>query len=326
MVLKEYVKVGDTLNERFKIISLIGKGSYGAVYECLDTKTKNHIAMKVESNGKNSESTSKMELDVLKILINKKNVAQLIYGETKEKYTFIVMNLLGKNLFDLKNLCGTFKLSTVARIGIQLLYGLKNLHDAGFVHRDIKPGNIAIGRGNGMQKVIYILDFGLCRRFKDEKKPGKIIPPRKIVPFCGTLTYCSLNAQNDKEQGRGDDLISLAYVLSDLIKELPWSLVSDDLEMCRIKKKTKGKDLFPENTSLANFFDYVKTLKYKTEPDYEKMFQLFNLIIKETNVKFSDPYEWEAILDKTKGSKAKKSLKRKSVINNFYTAKKFKKI
>ncbi|CEF59846.1 Asator [Strongyloides ratti] len=321
---KEFVKTGDILNNQFKIIKLIDSGAYGTVYKCLDTNKKTHVAMKVEANIINSESKSKIELDVLKILIDKQNVAQLIYSEKKKEYTFIVMNLLGKNLFDLMNLCGTFKLSTIARIGIQLLYGLKNLHDAGFIHRDIKPENIAIGRGNKMRKFIYLLDFGLCRRFKDKENPGKIIPPRTIAPFCGTLMFSSLNAQNEKEQGRGDDLISLVYVLSDFSNKLPWSSETEENEMRLFKEKFHGKDLFPTDKSLADFFDYVKTLKYEDEPNYEKLFQYLNIIIKENNVKFSDPYEWETILDKAEKPNVKKSLKRKAKLDDFYTAKKFK--
>ncbi|CEF59252.1 Asator [Strongyloides ratti] len=319
-----FVKTGDILNNQFKIIKVIGEGAYGTVYKCLDTNTKTHVAMKIETNIKNMKSTSKMEIDVLKTLTNKSNVAQLIYGKINKNFTFIVMTLLGKSLFELVNICESFKSSTVARIGIQLLYGLKHLHDAGFIHRDIKPENIAIGRGYKMRKVFYLLDFGLCRRFKDKKNPGKIIPPRKCVSFCGTLMFSSLNAQDEKEQGRGDDLISLAYVLSDFIKELPWSSETEDNEMRLLKEKFHGKDLFPADKSLADFFDYVKTLKYEDEPDYEKIFQYFYTIIQENDVKFSDPYEWEAILNKIEEPKTLKSLKRKAELDNFYKAKKFK--
>lgn len=189
------------------------------------------------------------------------------------------MTLLGKNLNDLLILCGSFKISTLARIGVQLLYGLKNLHDVGFIHRDMKPGNIAIGRSGVNQKIIHILDFGLSRRFKEKGNSGRLIPSRKVVLFRGTILYCSLNAQDQKEQTRGDDLISLAYLLGSFIKPLPWEVAADKLEVTLFKEALRGKDLFPGIQSLSDFYEYVKNLnQYENEPDYEKIFHFFNVI------------------------------------------------
>ena len=57
---------------------------------------------------------------------------------------YMVMTLMGKNLFELKkqsNL-GMFSAGCVSRVGIQVLYGVKQLHEVGYLHRDIKPGKL----------------------------------------------------------------------------------------------------------------------------------------------------------------------------------------
>ena len=52
--------------------------------------------------------------------------------------------------------------------GIQALEALEDLHNIGYLHRDVKPGNYTIGRAelNELRKV-YILDFGMARKFTD---------------------------------------------------------------------------------------------------------------------------------------------------------------
>lgn len=62
---------------------------------------------------------------------------------------------------------------------------------------------------------MFIIDFGLARRFRDEN--GKIKKPRERVGFRGTLRYVSLRMHNKLECGPADDLISLFYSFLELI-------------------------------------------------------------------------------------------------------------
>lgn len=88
-----------------------------------------------------------------------------------------------------------------------MLHAVKTLHRAGFVHRDIKPGNFCDHK---------LIDFGLCRSLRS--------PRRRGPGFRGTLRYASLGAHAGRELGIEDDLVSLVYVIAEMASgRLPWA-------------------------------------------------------------------------------------------------------
>ncbi|KAE9416084.1 hypothetical protein Angca_002286, partial [Angiostrongylus cantonensis] len=117
---------------------------------------------------------------------------------TFEDYMFIVMELLGKSLSDLrkKNEGRRFDSITALRVGLMMTDSLKVLHDMGYIHRDIKPGNMCIGATPESVRKVYLLDFGLARKFR---RNGKVMRRGK-VGFRGTLRYVSLNVHERRDQ------------------------------------------------------------------------------------------------------------------------------
>lgn len=102
------------------------------------------------------------------------------------------MQLAGETLANLRKLCPNkrFTTSTTARTAIQTLEAIENIHVAGLLHRDIKPSNFAIGLGDGLKCIVYILDFGLVRRYRNAD--AKIRQQRSCTGFRGLFHFICL--------------------------------------------------------------------------------------------------------------------------------------
>lgn len=112
-------------------------------------------------------------------------------------------------------------LATTINIGLQIITRLQQIHRKGFVHRDIKANNFMIGKRDKM-KTIYVIDFGLAKRYKDVKT-GKHIEVKGGKSLVGTARYASIASHLGYEQCRRDDLQSLGYLMLYFLKgKLPW--------------------------------------------------------------------------------------------------------
>ncbi|KAK5980575.1 hypothetical protein GCK32_014750, partial [Trichostrongylus colubriformis] len=75
------------------------------------------------------------------------------------------------------------------------------------VKKDVKPGNFVVGRAeDGDLRKLYILDFGMCRKFVDNN--NVMLQPRKKAPFRGTPRYAPIASHMGKEHCRKDDVES----------------------------------------------------------------------------------------------------------------------
>lgn len=126
-----------------------------------------------------------MEGVVLKRLLGYDHILRFVDEGKHGEFAYIVMQLAGHNLADLRKHCPQqrFTNSTAIRIAVQCLDAIETLHVAGFLHRDVKPANFAMGFTEQDKRTVYILDFGLVRRFR--LKNGKVRPQRKSAGFRG---------------------------------------------------------------------------------------------------------------------------------------------
>lgn len=154
------------VKDRWKVLKKIGGGGFGEIYEALDLLTRENVALKVES-AQQPKQVLKMEVAVLKKLQGKNHVCKFIGCGRNDKFNYVVMQLQGRNLADLRRSQprGTFTMSTTLRLGKQILESIEAIHSVGFLHRDIKPSNFAMGRLPSTYRKCFMLDFGLARQY-----------------------------------------------------------------------------------------------------------------------------------------------------------------
>jgi serine/threonine protein kinase len=78
-------------------------------------------------------------------ILGKKHACKFYGCGRNDKFNYLVMSLQGKNLADLRRESPKqcFSVSTSIRLGAQILLAIKEIHSIGFLHRDIKPVNVA---------------------------------------------------------------------------------------------------------------------------------------------------------------------------------------
>ena len=263
-----FLKENKLIFKKYQPIKLIERGSFGKIYSAIRLKDKNVFAMKVES--KNS-LYQMLEKEAYFLLILKGfGIPELItFGYTKN-YNILIETLLGESLYDLFIKNGKpCNLINTCVIAIQLLERLEWIHSKNIVYRDVKPENFLIGIKD--PNVIYVVDFGVCKKYRSSKT-GKHILPKKTNLFEGTLQYASSHVSKGKESSRRDDLISLGYVLIFLYKR--------HLPIVLSKETNEGGRLFKDlPIEFIEFIKYTQHLKFEEDPNYILMKGYFKNIL-----------------------------------------------
>ncbi|XP_039247624.2 uncharacterized protein LOC120325621 [Styela clava] len=288
------LETGIFVKEKWKITRKIGGGGFGEIYEAVDTSNGEAVAVKAES-ARQTKQVLKMEVAVLKSLQGKAHICRFIACGRNDRFNYVVMSLVGRNLAELRRSQprGMFTISTTIRLGRQILAAIENIHSVGFLHRDVKPSNFAMGRTSATNRVVYMLDFGLARQYTNAS--GDVRPARPVAGFRGTVRYASVNAHRNREMGRHDDLWSLIYMLVEFVNgQLPWRKIKDKEQVGTMKEKYDYRLLLKHMPhEFLELHDHLLSLNYYKKPDYQMIQNLFNEIMMRKNIRESDPFDWE---------------------------------
>lgn len=188
---------------------------------------------------------------------------------------------------------GRFSMATTLKCGIQMIDALEGTHKLGYIHRDVKPSNFVSGRAKSTKGRIYVIDFGLARKYRLPN--GDIRPPRKSAGFRGTARYASINSHKSKELGRRDDLWSVLYLLIEFaLGSLPWRKIKDKDRIGELKEKYTNKELvkdLPKEFYL--FMESLQKLGYADEPDYDGLRALLLQAYNRENYPMDLPFDWD---------------------------------
>lgn len=296
----ETLEVDDTpkmslvVEGKYKITAKLGEGSFGKIYKGINVNTEEEIAIKIEKASDNS--MLKTEAKIYKLLENTNGIPKLrSYGQ-EGNFNYMVMDLLGNSLEDLRIECGgRLSLKSVLAIGIQLLKRIELIHNEGIIHRDIKPDNFLIKPENNM---VYMIDFGLARRYITKRDHHiSMAQGRKLT---GTARYASVNVHLGMTPSRRDDLESIAYVLLYLLNgKLPWQAIK-----CSDKEK-RYEAIGQEKLNVAPwthfetspgefilFLKYCRGLDFDEDPDYNYLRNLLGNLYKHHGFEADNLYDW----------------------------------
>ena len=289
---------------RYRLGKKIGTGAFGEIFEGTDIFDSSSVAIKLEHNSVKYPQLL-FEAKLLKSIPGTGIPVMHWFGIAGE-YNAMVMDLLGQNLEDLYNYCAkNFSLKTILMITIQMIERLKHVHDNHYIHRDIKPENFLIGKDT-TAKTIYLLDFGLAKRYRDEYTHIHI-PLKENRNLTGTARYASCNAHNGLEQSRRDDMESIAYVILYFFrKKLPWQgLKCKDKNEKHAKIKEIKMSMTPEKLfeglpkEFADYLTMVKKLGFEDEPTYKNYIQMFTRLFKAKEFEMDYIYDWVTVKNNT---------------------------
>jgi serine/threonine protein kinase len=278
---------GDLIDGRWRIGPKLGAGAFGEVFLCVDIETGEQVAVKMEKAGAKHPQLS-YEYKVYKWLNSSSSRSSRVVGVPTSywygKYgdnNALVLDCLGPSLEDRLNECRrSLSLKSVLMIANQSLRRLEYIHSKLFLHRDIKPDNMLMGKGPDSH-IVYLVDFGLAKRYRNQHTNAHI-PYRDGKHLTGTARYASVNTHLGLEQCRRDDLESLGYVLVYLAQgTLPWQGIRAAKKVKYQRIMEKKRTTTPEElcrdlpSQFVTYFKYVRELDFEERPDYSYLRSLF---------------------------------------------------
>ncbi|VDM55892.1 unnamed protein product [Angiostrongylus costaricensis] len=267
---KEKEDVIKTKKAVYEIRDRLSKSATSTVFHVIRLNDKKEFAMKCESWKSKSPSLRHQArvYESLKSVISPHFLTYEDRGLVEDRFIFIVVKLVGKNLIDVLADCPDKKFSM-----------------CGYIHRDIKPDNFAIGREeDGNLHTVFILDFKFARKFMAEGKDLRL--QRQQAPFRGVPRYASIAAL---------------------------SMTSQLEEMIHMKKMVRQKQnlkKFLKNTPeeyMANIILYIDALQYNSIPDYDHIATQLETAAKAYYLNFAAPPDWD-LMAEYKGPKYEKNV------------------
>lgn len=263
-------------NNFFTIGEKLGNGAFGDVYKAKMQGGKD-VAIKFENKDKKSRYLQN-EIEIYRKLKGLVGFPKSIANGSTANHYFIAVDLLGPSLLTLFKSHGkSFGLSTVLKIGVQILNRLEILHAKNIVHCDLKPENVVVGYNDSSN--LYLIDYGFSTEIENA---DELREPVRINFVRGTLKFMSVGAHQGIVAFQ-NDIESLGYLLGFLISgKMPWDAENIVKKVTNFDQKTiYGKTLELKNSineysqswpiPLQVFLTASRNIGYLERPDYNSL-------------------------------------------------------
>jgi serine/threonine-protein kinase len=203
---------GTILAERYRVVSLLGRGGMGEVYRAEDLKLGNVVALKFlpASLQKDATALAGFHAEVRNARqVSHPNVCRVYdIGEVNGQHFLTMEYIDGEDLASLLRRIGRLPSDKALETAHQICAGLAAAHDCGLLHRDLKPANIMLdGRGR-----VRITDFGLALSSDDAVGRSET---------AGTPAYMAPEQIAKGEASVRSDIYSLGLVFYELFTGRP---------------------------------------------------------------------------------------------------------
>ena len=161
---------------KYRLLNQIGEGAFGKVYRGENIRTRELVACKLEPEALDIKLL-KNETKAYLLLAKESGFPRIKWYGIHDLHFYMVIDFLGESLKNtVSNTDSSFTLVEVLKLGIQMIQRIQSVHSVGLIHRDIKPDNFLFGKTMKNLKMLYLVDFGLCRGYRQES--GEHIPEK----------------------------------------------------------------------------------------------------------------------------------------------------
>jgi serine/threonine-protein kinase len=209
------------IGARYRVVSLLGAGGMGSVYEAVDTQTGTRVAVKVitaeAAANETLMSRFAREAEAAAAIDTPHIVRVLGSGRDEERgLPYLVLEYLeGEDLHQLIKRLGALSPDLALRIAAQACLGLQHAHEMQIVHRDIKPANFFLAKTANGDRIVKLLDFGVA---KIKSEPATADVKTGELTRTGSMLGSPLYMSPEQARGRRDldhrsDIWSFGVVL-----------------------------------------------------------------------------------------------------------------
>ncbi len=270
------VGVGTILKGRYKLLEVLGQGSYGVVYKSHVLQSGQLVAIKVLKSELTSEPKKverfRREAQSVRGLPSEA-IVKVLDSDEQEGNFFNVYELVeGSTLRQVLDRSRVLPIDQALGIIIQVLRGLDVAHQAGVIHRDLKPANIMITK-TGQPK---IMDFGIA---KDINKTS--LTTEAYDQALGTPNYISPEqAQGSMDLDYRSDIYSVGVMLFEMLAGRPPFVADSTLSLLLKHINENPPLLYSLNSSIPPQLDGIIRTAMAKKPDsrYQSAEQFANVL------------------------------------------------
>lgn len=210
------LEIGDTIDEKYRIVRLLGEGGMGSVYEGENTRIHRRVAIKIlhATVAASDDAVQRFEREAQAAgRIGSEHIVEVLdLGDLPNGDRYMVMEFLeGEALNDRIANSGRLSPQKTASIMVDMLEGLKAAHAAGIIHRDLKPDNVfLLSNKKGKTDFVKIVDFGISKF----SALGGEFSMTRTGAVMGTPYYLSPEqAKGDRDLDHRADLYAVGVIL-----------------------------------------------------------------------------------------------------------------